>query len=164
MAHTLQIEDTYVYNSKDVAFYLIAKANERKVGINVTKVQKLLYIIYGTYLRVYGQRLLDEHPKAWPYGPVFPKTRTAILRLNCEGELEYPMESVLDGLKLDEKLNRVFDFAFNYFGAWNSGQLTEWSHREGSPWDITTKQEGFKWGNPIPDSSILDFFTKLVRV
>ena len=41
------IEDTFLYRSTDVARYLVFLANERKITVNMTKVQKLLYITYG---------------------------------------------------------------------------------------------------------------------
>lgn len=63
------IQDTYRYKSTDVALHLAAVANERRVSINMTKIQKLLYITYGVFLRVYRERLLNEHPQARPNGP-----------------------------------------------------------------------------------------------
>ena len=147
-----------------MAFYLIAKANEARIGINVTKAQKLLYIVYGVYLRVYGERLLNEHPKAWPYGPVFPTTRKAILKRITAEELEFPMSEVSEELKADEKLNKAIDFALKHFGGWNAGQLTTWSHQEGTPWSQTVDFPGFKWGAVIPDEFIYAYFLKLVRV
>lgn len=158
------IRDNYQFSSKDVAFYLIAKANEERLGINVTKVQKLLYIIYGTYLRLYGERLLDEHPKAWPYGPVFPSTRKAILKRMENEELSFPINEVDESLKSDERLNKVISLTLEHFGYWNSGQLTLWSHQIGAPWDQTTKLSGFKWGDTISDELIYDYFQKLVMV
>lgn len=159
-----EIKDSYKYQSTDVAFYLIAKANEEKLGINVTKAQKLLYIVYGAYLRVYGERLLNEHPKAWPYGPVFPTTRKAILKRITTEELEFPISEVNAELKTDEKLNKAIDFALRIFGDWNAGQLTSWSHQEGTPWSQTVQSSGFKWGAVIPDELIYEYFLKLVKV
>lgn len=159
-----EIKDSYKYLSTDVAFYLIAKANEAKIGINVTKAQKLLYIVYGAYLRVYGERLLNEHPKAWPYGPVFPTTRKAILKRIAAEELEFPMYEVSEELKTDDKLNKVIDFALKHFGSWNAGQLTTWSHQDGTPWSQTVDFPGFKWGAVIPDEFIYQYFFRLIRI
>jgi uncharacterized phage-associated protein len=33
--------------------------------MNMTKIQKLTYIAYGTYLTIKDERLTDEHPQAW---------------------------------------------------------------------------------------------------
>lgn len=160
----MEIKDTYKYKSVDIAKYIIAKANEKQYGINVTKVQKLLYIIYGVYLRVYEERLVDEHPQAWPYGPVFPNTRTMIIDTMNAEVLEYPMEQIDDSIKNDVELNKVLEFVFNQFGTWNAGQLTEWTHRKNTPWSRITSEDGFWWGDIIPDTYIYEFFFKLVKV
>ena len=39
-----------------------------------TQAQKILYCCYGATLAKYDERLTDEHPKAWPNGPVFHRT------------------------------------------------------------------------------------------
>ena len=46
----MEFEDKYLYTSTDVATYLVALANERRIFINMTKVQKLLYITYSVFL------------------------------------------------------------------------------------------------------------------
>ena len=136
------IQDTYRYKSTDVALHLAAVANERRVSINMTKIQKLLYITYGVFLRVHRERLLNEHPQAWPYGPVFPATRNRLLKRDLYS----------------------IAFVFSSFGGWNAGQLSEWSHRQGSPWEETTSREGFVWGGVISDDLIYDYFAKIVTV
>lgn len=162
-----KIEDTYLYRSTDVAMYLVAKAGEKKVAVNITKVQKLLYLLYGTFLCIYGERLLDEHPQAWPYGPVFPTTRTRLLK-GFENFTEITIEDIPEEkrkeLISDHKLNRVLDSVLSNFGSWNAGQLTEWSHSDGSPWDKAQKSIGFRWGDVISDQSIYDYFKTIIQV
>lgn len=43
--------------------------------LNKTQINKLLFICYGMYLAATGGKVLfeDDTPKAWPYGPVFPR-------------------------------------------------------------------------------------------
>ena len=66
------------YNSIEFSKYIISRLNNFKASDNRyeydnTKIQKLLYILYGFYWSRRQLRLLDEQPKLWPYGPVFPK-------------------------------------------------------------------------------------------
>lgn len=110
--------DTYKYDSLDIAKYIVAKANKEKYGINMTKMQKLLYIVYGVYLRVYNERLTNEHPQAWPYGPVFPKTRNKLLKADL---YSITKTDVCDELQKDKKVAQVVDFVFSIFGSWNAG-------------------------------------------
>lgn len=161
----MYIEDTYIYTSTDVAKYLVVLANEEKIAINMTKVQKLLYIVYGIYLRVYKRRLVNEHPQAWPYGPVFPTTRN---RLSSEVLIDISESdisgNVLSEVKKDAELDKVLKFVFKHFGTWNATQLSDWSHQKNSPWDKTVNLDGFKWGNVIPDDLILRYFAELITV
>lgn len=154
-------DDKYRYNSVDVAMYIVARANDEKFGINMTKLQKLLYIVYGAYLRVYSERLTNEHPQAWPYGPVFPTTRNRLLKMNLS---DITLDQVAAEVKEDAKVERIATFVFGHFSTWNAGQLSEWSHQEGSPWDSTKHQPGFKWGQQIDDEVIYNYFLKIVKV
>lgn len=154
------IADTFKYRSTDVATYIIAYANENKVGINMTKLQKLLYIVYGTSLAIYGERLVDEHPQAWPYGPVFPTTRNKLLKVPFENiSLQ---DKNLEEINNDDKTKRIIKVVFDAFGTYNAGTLTSWSHSSGSPWEKTTKLDGFKWGDRIDDETIQQYFNSII--
>lgn len=160
------IEDNYFYKSTDIALYIVALANEKRISINMTKVQKLLYITYGVFLGVYKERLLDEHPQAWPYGPVFPTTRNKLVKkdFSCISKESFCDQELLKEIENDVRLNKIVELVFSVFGTWNAGQLSEWSHDEGSPWEETKNTLGFKWGNEIPDKLILDYFNSIVEV
>lgn len=158
------IEDTYKYNSVDVAKYIVAKCNKEHFGINMTKMQKLLYIVYGSYLAVYNQRLTNEHPQAWPFGPVFPTTRNRLLHKELlDITVDDINKEILTAMVKDGDFNRIVDLALNGFGKWNAGQLTTWSHKEGSPWERTTELWHFKWGNQIPDEYIQEYFNSIIK-
>lgn len=154
--------DTYRYNSVDVAFFIVAWANEHKVSINLTKTQKLLYIAYGANLVIGKNRLCGEHPQAWPYGPVFPTTRNKLLKTDLfKVTMDNPL---LAELKNDNYLKSIVQFVFEGFGEKTAGQLTAWSHRPNSAWDATTHLPNFKWGNEIPDAFIYEYFAQMINV
>ena len=158
------IRDSYKYSSVDVAKYIVARANKEKLGINITKVQKLLYIAYGAYLVACPEdgRLTDEHPQAWPFGPVFPTTRNRLLKIDLRSiDIN---SSAMSELNNDELLSELITFVFKGFGTWDASQLTQWSHKPQSPWDKTVSMEGFKWGMQIPDEYILPYFTSIINV
>lgn len=150
------IQDTYVCNSVVLAKYIAAYANANGFGINMTKLQKLLYVCYGVYLAVKHKRLTNEHPQAWPYGPVFPTTRNRFLKKNLEDIKDQEDESITDEIKSCVKL------VFDSFGLYNASFLSAWSHKPNSPWDKTVSQHDFKWGNIIPDDYILPYFKDLL--
>lgn len=153
--------EEHKYDSVTVAKYIVAKANEKNITVNITKVQKLLYIAYGIYLAVKESRLTDEHPQAWPYGPVFPRTRKALLK--------YPFLSAItlgDGafstIREDNEVNSLLDLVFESFGDWSAQKLSEWSHQEGSPWDKAVQEDDFDWGHQILDGFIAPFFKSML--
>lgn len=152
------IEDKYSYNSVDVARYIIAYANEYNFVINMTKLQKLLYICYGVYLAVANKRLTNEHPQAWPFGPVFPTTRNKLLKEDFENI------TLRNDSTPSSELTSLITLVLKSFGGKTASYLTAWSHQQGSPWDKTVKSDGFSWGRPIPDEYILEYFrTHIVR-
>lgn len=149
------------YNSVLFAKYIIAMANERGVPINMTKTQKLLYVAYGTCLAVKGTRLLDEHPQAWPYGPVFPTTRNKLLKQNFyDIRISNPE---FDSIREDKEANSLINLVFRGFGDWTAGQLSEWSHSDGSPWERTVDSEDFSWGNRMSDEDIKSYFSMILQ-
>ncbi len=156
----MMINAGYKYDSLTVACYIAAMVNAKGLGINMTKLQKLLYIAYGTYLAVKGERLTNEHPQAWPYGPVFPTTRNKLLKkdLSCIN-LSYPM---LGRIKDDTDMQSLIMLVLNGFGNKNATTLSIWSHQSGSPWDRTVSQEGFSWGARIPDEYIKEYFNSII--
>lgn len=154
------IGNSYRYNSVTMAYYIIAIMNGKRLAINMTKLQKLLYIAYGTYLAVKNCRLTDEHPQAWPYGPVFPTTRNALLKKNFSSiNLSLPE---LSQIKDDTEMQTLVLLVLSGFGDKNATTLTVWSHQSGSPWDRTISQEGFTWGARIPDEYIQEYFSSIL--
>ena len=150
------INDTFKYRSIELAKYIIAYANKNMYAINMTKLQKLLYIVYGTSLAIYNERIIDEHPQAWPYGPVFPTTRNKLLKEVFE-EITFDDADVVR-IKDDTRTKQIVAAVFRAFGRYNAGTLSAWSHQPNSPWERTTLKDGFKWGDRIDDESIRVYF------
>ena len=61
------------YNSRDIAAYIAQQLVQRGIKYDNTKIQKLLYCAYGLSLAKNLGRICDEYPRAWNYGPDFPK-------------------------------------------------------------------------------------------
>jgi len=149
------------YKSTILAKYIAAYLNTKRVDMNITKIQKLAYIMYGTYLAATGERLIDEHPQAWPYGPVFPHTRENLLKCSLY-EISMSDEDLKE-ISNDKAVSLLMDKVFTAFGSWSASQLSGWSHKEGSPWEAIVSTPGFKWSDRIDDDSIKAYFKRLVR-
>jgi uncharacterized phage-associated protein len=143
------------YDSVLVAKYLLSLAMEQRVVLNVTKVQKLLYIVYGYYLAKQKIQILAETPKAWPYGPVFPATRN---KVNYEKILDINAPEFAE-IKYDEQLTSIIKKVVEKYSTFSASQLSGWSHVKGGPWDKTTQLKGFDWNQEIPNVYISEYFS-----
>lgn len=145
----------FEYDSVTMAKAMVAYANANGYSITMTKLQKLLYIAYGVYLATGKGRLVDEHPQAWPYGPVFPHTREQLLNKlsECESSKEIDENPVVSSL---------IDAVYKAYGNYSASTLSQWSHKKDSPWDETIKGDDCNLGNEIPDYLIKDYFSRLL--
>lgn len=135
-------------DSVDFAIYLNARAQVRGNDVNITKIHKWLYICYGLYFTVSGKQLLTERPRAWDYGPAFPRVHTRNNKNNnsLNGlKSTVPLESL-------EKYNDVIDAALDNFGDWSASQLVAWTHKKGSAWYRAYNEEKY---TPIDNHYIL---------
>ena len=62
-----------VNDSIDVAAYVTKECAQKNFFVNLIKIQKLVFCVYGAVLATSGERICKDHPKAWPHGPVFPR-------------------------------------------------------------------------------------------
>lgn len=135
---------------------LLALAYEKDIVLNVTKVQKMLYIIYGYFLAKENYQIFTETPKAWPYGPVFPRTRKRI----DFGKLYKVTDEELQSIYKDKEIVDVFNIIIDNYAKYSATQLSEWSHMEGGAWDRTTKLPNFDWNKEIPNEFISEYFSE----
>lgn len=118
------------FSSSSVMAYILYKGMKAGHSISKTQAQKLLYCCYGIVLAAFDERLTDEHPKAWPGGPLFPRTLSAINRHRLTtGMAERFINSCqADWLKLIDK-------TIDRFWGYSATALETWSQRKGTPWD-----------------------------
>lgn len=148
------------YNSIEFSKYVIRQLNALKTEDNRyeydnTKIQKLLYILYGFYWSQNQLRLLDEQPKLWPYGPVFPKVYQYIRKNGFEFDYQNVNPNTDD--------SQLFVRILRTFGHFKAGQLSAWSHSLNSPWDRARQREiekygETKWIDPLDDEEIRNYF------
>jgi uncharacterized phage-associated protein len=143
------------YDSTLLAKFLLSVAHSKYQALNMTKLQKLMYIIYGYYLSSFQHKIINEKPQAWPFGPVFARVHkhidyTQILRLD---------DPELVGIAQDAKLKDVLERVVENYAGVTASQLSNWSHKDRSPWKKTTEQKNFKWSRKIPDEWISDYFS-----
>ncbi len=109
--------------------YLLHLGKQANHPINRTQAQQLLYCCYGAVLAAFDERLTDERPYAWPFGPVFPRTLDAInqRRLKVGMARNFASACPADVLEL---VNRTI----LTFWVYSASALAAWSCRAESPW------------------------------
>ena len=156
--------------SVDLAKDVVFLCRKYKHEFNNTKVQKLMYLFLGFALvnnvdlgdeekeeDGFEVVIIDELPKAWPYGPVFPKVHkkyNEILKMGCDDKYQLSVT--------DEKARNILEKTVEKWGQNSASKLSAWSHKEGSPWDVVVKQQGFSWNTPIPAGLIREYFEERV--
>lgn len=141
---------------------LVAKALQwmactHDVSLNGSQIQTILYNAYGVWLATKGERLLEEHPQVWQYGPVFPRAYKHLKKNAGNGQVEHDM--------LRAECPDRFEFirrCFQRFAWTSAGVLCAPHTAEGSPWKQTKNQSPDKLGVRIDDELIRQWFLQRV--
>ena len=148
-------------NSVDFAKYVLIKASQRNLHLNLTQLQKILYICDGTLLAL-GENLIGEHCRVWEHGPVYPKVykwhdKNRNISLS---EKDIASDSLTEIMQ--STAPRIIELALDKFGKWTAVQLSEWSHQHGSPWDIARSNTGMF--SKISKDDMRSYFLGIVHV
>ncbi len=150
--------DTHaLFDSRDVAAYIAQQCIQMRYGYNNTKIQKLLYCVYGAVLAQFNVRITEEQPKAWPYGPVFPRVFNYIHKGNQIDLYSRRLEEILS-----QEEKEFICGIVSYFGKYTAWQLSNWSHKQGSPWQKAVDVEGTGWNVVVKDDDIRTYFRENV--
>ena len=117
------------FASTDVMAYVLLHEEEAGLRLNKTQAQVMFYCCYGAVLAAHDERLTDEHPKAWPFGLLFPQTVAAINRreLTHHCARRFAAACPADWLAL-------IDQTLCAFRGYSAAALSRWSCRPASPW------------------------------
>lgn len=121
--------------------------------INMSQIQAMLYIAYGSLLATKGVRLTDEHPQMWEYGPVFPKAYNRLRKQPSDGEQE--------SAELKANHPEIWNYLSECFSryAWTSATALTAPHvAAATSWAKTRRKSPSKWGTVIEDDLIKDWF------
>lgn len=160
----MNIKEINKLTSIDCSYFLSWTAYHKfGVILNKTQMQKLLYLWYGFYLAKSDTKLFsDDTPKAWPFGPVFPRVNKRYSPNNIPETKDLPVYKIS---KNQQAFDIMLDVVTKYHDI-SAFELSKWSHEENGPWyktiygDKTNEQE-VKWNKEIPDFLIKEYFTSI---
>lgn len=168
------------YPADAVANYFLELAEKSGKRLDPMQIQKLVYFAHGWYLALTGEPLVDEHPEAWKFGPVFPSLYHEfkqygaghIQRRATRWKLEVnpktgrrtvlrPVTPTLDDdpdTARRERAKQVVERVWEVYGSWSALQLSQLTHVANGPWDLTVRQNPGRKGSDIDDAIIRKYF------
>ena len=144
------------FESTDVMAHILGICKQNHIAWNFTKAQKLLYCCYGTVLAAFNERLTEEAPQAWQYGPVFPRTFNALQKGTITPGLDKGFCKRCNAQWLP-----LIQETVKQFGKYTDSQLSTWSHKPGSPWSKATRG-GEELQVQIPAEYIKEYFAPMI--
>ena len=145
------------YDSLAFGKALVHMAQMEGRGLNMSQIQAILYIAYGVWMVNHEDRLFEEHPQAWQYGPVFPRVYSKMKKGMTDSQVQY--------LKLKEDSPERLAFLERCFRryAWTSACDLAAPHKsKGTPWSQTRKENPDKQAVRIDDSLVADWFSQRI--
>lgn len=125
--------------------------------ISTMKLQKLTYFSQGWALAVLGKPLFTEEFEAWANGPVVYSLFT-----NHRGQFTVDDWSWGDASRLERSERRVIDAVLRNYGALSGAQLSDMTHRKGTPWSAARARAGVgpreRAQEPVSTDDMKSFF------
>lgn len=128
------------HSTISVANYFVGKAQDEGLPITPMKLLKLVYIAQGWALGLYNKPLIGEEVQAWQYGPVIESVyrkfkqygSSPILRQQTDNPFSNALPTVEDA-----ETRTFLDSVWNAYKQFGGLQLSDLTHRPGTPWDMT---------------------------
>jgi len=148
------------HSSLDVARYIINKCAESGANNSLTPMQvlKLVYIAHGWMLGLTGRPLICDQVEAWRYGPVIPKLYHAIKGYRSNVVAKVPRS---EEVEFDPSEQSIMDQVCTIYGPSTGLQLSQLTHKDGSPWAKTWNSE--QRGCVISNDVIEAHYAKLAQ-
>ena len=146
------------YDSLTFAKALVHMAQMEARGLNMSQIQAILYIAYGVWMTGHEDRLFEEHPQAWQYGPVFPRVYSKLKKGMTDSQVQY--------LKLKEESPERLSFlerCFRRYARTSACDLAAPHKSKGTPWSQTRKENPESQTARIPDSLVREWFAERVN-
>ena len=145
-----------MYNAIDVAKYFVNLNKE----LTELQIQKLVYYSYVWYIVKFNDnknnivnKLFDERPRAWKYGPVFisiyEQMKFCDKSLLCKAYLKANDVNT----KFDDKAKMILSLVYEFYGKYSGNRLSDMTRYE-YPYENT------KLGDEIKDIDIYQWYRK----
>ena len=155
-----------LYNPITLANYFILKSFDEGISITPMKVLKLVYIANGWYLGYNEKPLITDRSQAWKYGPVIP-TVYDVFKGYGRHEIEnvfmptQDLQNDYGRLSSDRYTSSFLNSVWDVYKIYDGLQLSDLTHKEGTPWYITYNAKGNL--STIPNELIQDHYKNKIK-
>jgi len=152
------------YTASLIAYAFVEKGIESGNFVTQMKLQKLVFFAHGLHLAKYDKPLIKEKFQAWKFGPVVPSIyrdykfygSSPIADTNYLFAFGDTDMRELWLKEIDRKAKESIDTTWEGLKDTSAVQLSNWTHKEGSPWAQNYVQ-GIN-DIVIPDEQIKEYF------
>lgn len=154
------------FNINDVTDYIIIKLDEARAGINILKLQKLLYYVQAWRLALKGVPLFDGKFQAWVHGPVnrqvynrFAESHGMYDTLKlCDTQANFDIS------KIDQEARAHIDEVLDAYASFSGPQLEQMTHSE-LPWIIARghRKPSERCETELDEALMIQYFKEELR-
>lgn len=149
------------YSAARIANYFIEKSD---YTITPMKVLKLVYIAHGWCLAITDSPLIDEPVEAWRYGPVIRNLYDGFKRYGNQPITELA-QYLYEEENISQECSKLLDKIWGIYGDYTGVQLSNLTHKKGTPWDKIWKQHEARADfYKIDDELIKNYYKKLKHI
>lgn len=145
-----------MYSAETVANAFLDLAKRAGKPLTNMQMQKLVYIAHGYCLATLNRPLFHNNVHAFTYGPVIPSLNKQ-LRQYGAGEIAEFIPTDEQPVAPDSEEMEIIREVWQYYGDFSGLQLSDITHRKGSPWSETWKNNQF---GVIPDDLIAKHYRR----
>src|SRR5258707_13212925 len=144
------------YSAISIANQFLNLAERDSKPLTNMQVQKLTYIAHGFYLAFTERPLFSEQVEAWDWGPVVRPLYRALRRYGAGKVTDLIPE--YDPLDLGKNALTIIEKVWQAYGKYSGFQLSNITHRPGSPWSQAREQ----MSDIIPNDTIRAYYRGLL--
>jgi uncharacterized phage-associated protein len=146
-------------SARAVANEFLRLAEEDGRALTPLQIIKLVYIAHGWMLALYQRPLITDRIEAWKYGPVIPHLYHDVKGYGAGSITGRLRDAFPQSKPLDPQETNLIRQVYNIYGRKNGVQLSELTHRSGTPWHITWRPDAM--GIPISNDLIAEHYRRL---
>ena len=158
-----------MHDPRAIANEFIKLGRKNNSPLTLMQILKLSYIAHGFSLAFLDRPLSNSGPEAWGYGPVFPEVYHSLKFHGDQpvteviAKIEINNENLLSPIeeKFSSEESQVIDFVYNNYGQLSGHELSELTHKEGTPWKNAWNGGYGQWGITISNLEIKKHFKML---